>query len=297
MFHATAKNLPVKKHILFITALFFSAISFSQEVSLTDSIIYFDKTPVALYHKTLSNSTPRYNIDIYNFSKDTLITATVIKFDAPVDNLKAFYYYELVFPSIADTFSIYVEDEAFPLVLGKMVRDYKLIVNNSIDKNSVGQLKQSYPGGPALTAKVKAVEDYLNETRNYYEQAERDRTKPVSISNGGNIMQDDKTIGRIRETELPGNSRGWDEMSLQAGFTKDVVPFVGERPRPKELEISFENGRIIDLDRFSSKYFDGMRKQDRGYKLYQASRKKITPGSYEDHRLKRICFLIEEYAL
>lgn len=227
----------MKKNILTLVSIFTSAALFSQEVTLTDTIIYFDKTPIALYHKTLSSSTPRYNIDVYNFSKDTLVTATIIKFDAPVDNLKPFYYYELVFPSITDTFSIYVEDEAFPLVLGKILRDYKLISNNNLDKTAVTNFKQTYPGGPALTARIKAVEDYLNETRNFYEQVERDRTKPVSISNGGNIMQDNKTIGRVRETELPGNSRGWDNMSLQAGFTNDVVAFVGEKPMPKELEI------------------------------------------------------------
>jgi hypothetical protein len=220
-----------------------------------------------------------------------------MKYNAPVDNLKPFFYYQLIFPSVADTFLIYIEDEAFPLMLGKIIRDYKLINDSRINKNNVSNFKNHYPGGPALMAKVKTVEDYLNETRYYYEQVERDRTQPVTITNGGNVIQDNKTVGRVREIEIYGSNPRWDDMDLRSGYTKGFVPFVGESPRPKELEISLENSRIINLDQFSRKYFDGMRKQDRGYKLYLASKKNITPGSYEDHLLKRICYLIEDYAL
>jgi|GEM_PF-5163922 len=49
----------------------------------------------------------------------------------------------------------------------------------------------------SLESKIEVMMKYLNETRNFNYQAERDRSKPVYLINEKTIMQDSTLIGYI----------------------------------------------------------------------------------------------------
>lgn len=265
---------------------------FAQDVRLNDSVIFINNKPVALYAKELNKTILRYNMEVYSFTNYILIKAEAIKFDAPVQELKPFCYYELSFPPLNDTFAFYIEDEAFPIVLAKIIRDYKLISNDKLDRKAVNYFKSAYPGGPALAAKIKEVRDYLDETRNFKYQVVRDRTKPVSIVNGKIIMQDGVKIGWIQKdnagppvvnrfqtvqtttpqgdynTEIAGSCRIYMTSEIVAGGAYGVG-----------INYPLSKGEI-------------------GYNLYKLSvPKKIVPRSIDDILLSRICALIENYSL
>jgi hypothetical protein len=279
----------MKKIVPALLGCFFTTVSFAQDVRLNDSVIFINNSPTALYSKQLSNSPPRYNMEVYSFSNYVLIKAEIVKFDAPVDELRPFYYYELTFPPAEDTFAVYIEDEAFPLVLAKMIRDYKLISNDQLDMNGVKRLKAHYPGGPALIAKIKEVQDYLDETRFLFDQVIRDRTKPVRIINEKTIMQDSIKIGYIDNMNLnlqvANRSLQIQQLATQSDYNKTIAD---------ACIIYMENGRI------ASKYGEGfpshIGKRERGYDLYQSSKSKnVVPGSVQDLLLLRICILIAEF--
>lgn len=278
----------MKRNILLLITVFLVSISFAQEISIGDSVIFFDKKPVALYAKELSKTPLRYNIEILNLNYQSLIKAEVMKFDAPVVELKPFYYYELTFPTIKDTLAIYLEDEAFLLVLSKIIRDYKLIRNNTLNEFAYRRFKMTYPGGAAFMAQMKSVVDYLDETRNFREQVIRDRTKPVSLTNGRVIMQDGKKIGIIALSTAP-------------PILQTVVPFDYAGQVPEEYQVQLLSGRVVDLKKLSSgasyyifdKESDGL-----GKKLYNKSfALGGVYGTNDDRKLKTICYLIENYAL
>jgi len=193
--------------ILSSIILLSSFIAAAQEITLSDSIIYFDNKPAAYYLKTINESDPHYNIYIISLDYELLLAAQVVKFQAPVRELKSFYYYDLILQSNKDTFPMYHEGQAFPLELATLLRDYKLLDNNKISKSSWRKFKYTYTGNADLKAKIKTYENYLVETRFYDEQVERDRTKPVTIENDRIIMQDGKKIGLvITKTSLPGGT-------------------------------------------------------------------------------------------
>ncbi|MGB4845061.1 MAG: hypothetical protein WBP16_11390 [Ferruginibacter sp.] len=278
---------------LFVSTIFTVILS-AQDVRLNDSVIFINNKPIAFYAKELSNSTLRYNIEVYNANDYILIKAEVIKFNAPVPELKPFYYYELSFPPMADTFAIYIEDEAFPLVLAKIIRDYNLISNDQLNKKGVDRFIRSYEGGPALLAKIRSVEDYLNETRNLHEQVVRDRTKPVTIINDRIIMQDGIKIGTIRKT-------GEDPPIGKTAGTNQPPALTGQSEYNKAVaniyRIFLETERQASL--YGQNYTGDLRKGDLGYELYQLSRPKKNNGygSVEDLILQRICLLIADYSL
>ncbi len=278
----------MKKTILLSITAFITSLSFAQEVQISDSVIYFDKKPVALYAKELSPTPLRYNIEILNLNYQALIKAEVMKFDAPVAELKPFYYYELIFPTIHDTFAIYLEDEAFLLVLSKIMRDYNLIKNNTLNEPAYRKFKKTYPGGPAFSAQMKTVVDYLDDTRNFREQIIRDRTKPVSIVNDRVIMQDGKKIGIIN----PGSAPKMDTI---------VRVYVAAINEQDDFQVQLMSGRIVDLKKLSSGanyyYFDKDAYRP-GEKLYHNSilvNSKKGPGN--EYMLRKVCYLIENYAL
>ena len=282
----------MKKYLVILTLIFVKQTLLAQEVKLTDSIILMDNKPVAFFYKELNKSYLRYNIELTNINNDLIIKAEVIKFNAPVDELKPFFYYELTFPPFADTFAVYIEDEAFPLVLGKIIRDYKLITNDQLDKNGVANFKSNYPGGPALMAKIQSFEVYLNGSRYFNEQVNRDRTKPVTIINDRIIMQDGIKIGTISEVQ-----------NLQVtNQSSQIQPLENLRDynsrAANKAQLFFANGRKIDLNTDFTQYEKTLTKGEKGYLLYEISRpKNLSPGSYTDQLLKRICYLIEDYAL
>ncbi len=283
--------------------LFSGTISFCQEILLKDSVIYIDQKPAAFYTTTLSNSMPRYNMEVYNLQRKTVIEAEVIEFAAPVKELKSFFYYELRFPSIPDTFSLYHDGEAFPQALAKIMVDYKFLRGNTIDTGAVNYFKKVSPGGSALQAKINEVTDYLNVTRNFDEQVIRDRTKPVSIINDRIIMQDGIKIGNIntiqnvKETNTPiyatGQKSSYGQAPVNYTYIADYVMKITE-----ETEIHFPNGRKIERDRVRNVYFSWNKKGETGYNLFEISKKKkYKVGSGNENLLRWICFLIEDYDL
>lgn len=286
----------MKKIITVLLAIFITAVLFAQEdVRLNDSVIFINNKPVALYAKEINKAAQRYNMEVYSFTDYVLIKAEVLIFSAPVDELKPFYYYELTFPPTNDTLSVYIEEE-LPTVLSKLIRDYKLISNDQLDKNGVNRLKAGYPGGPALVAKIKTMEDYLNDTRDFNQQVVRDRTKPVIISKKNKIMQDGIVIGSYVHTNLNRQITVYDPtfkarpLESQSSYNKNVADgcliYLG----------NVENNHIVS----SSGYYtrDHLRKKEIGYDLYKiSSSKDIVPGSIEDLILIRICILIEDFRL
>ncbi|MEP7254974.1 MAG: hypothetical protein ABI666_04315 [Ferruginibacter sp.] len=277
----------MKKNILLITAVLITSISFAQEIFISDSVIYFDKKPVALYAKELSKTPLRYNIEILNLNYQSLIKAEVMKFDAPVAELKPFFYYELTFPTVKDTLAIYLEDEAFLLVLSKIIRDYKLIRNNTVNELAYRRFKMSYPGGPAFMAQIKSVVDYLDDTRYFRQQTVRDRTKPVSIINDRVIMQDGKKIGII----FPGSTTVVGP-NVIADYTSQV---------PEDYQVQLVNGRVVDLKKLiggASYYFYDKESYGSGNNLYNRSFPvNNIYGPNGERKLRAICYLIENYAL
>lgn len=280
----------MKRNILLLLAVFNISVSFAQEISISDSIIFFDKKPVALYAKELSQTPLRYNIEILNLNYQSLVKAEVMKFDAPVAELKPFYYYELTFPTIKDTLAIYLEDEAFLLVLSKIIRDYKLIRNNTLNEFAFRRFKMTYPGGAAFLAKMKTVVDYLDETRYFREQVVRDRTKPVTLINDRVIMQDGKKIGIV-----------------YLGTVKPpqavVTAFNYTSQEPEGFQVQLLNGRIVDLQKLSggANYYHFDEKAYRpGEKLYNTSllvKNKGAAGNENEYILRKVCYLIDNYAL
>jgi len=280
----------MKKNILLLITVFFTSISFAQEISINDSIIFFDKKPVALYAKELSKTPLRDNIEILNLNYQSLIKAEVMKFDAPVAELKPFYYYELTFPTIKDTLAIYLEDEAFLLVLSKIIRDYKLIRNNILNESAYRRFKMTYPGGAAFMAQMKSVVDYLDETRNFREQVVRDRTKPVTLINDRVIMQDGKKIGIV----YLGTAKPPEAVVTAFNYTSQ---------EPEGFQVQLLNGRIVDLQKLSggANYYHFDEKAYRpGEKLYNTSllvKNKGAAGNENEYILRKVCYLIDNYAL
>ena len=297
----------MKKIISTLTAFFISAVLFAQDVRLNDSVIFINNKPVALYAKFPSPAASQFNMEVYSFDDYVLIKAEVIKFSAPVAELKSFYYYELTFPPTADTFAVYIEDEAFPIVLAKIIRDYDLISKNELNKKNVTRFISQYNGGPALTAKIKSFEDYLNDTRYFNEQVKRDRTKPVTIINDRIIMQDGVKIGLITVnknytvTNRPA-SIAVDKSSNGQTMTQVTDQVINSAT---ETQILLANDREVE----NSKYYTGwsrenpkekpdnpkLAKEKNLYQVSKAANKKIS--SYTDQLLMRVCFLIEDYAL
>ena len=278
----------MKRTFTTLLSLFSTFILFAQDVRLSDSVIFINNEPVAFYAKSVNESPLRYNIEVYNSNDDVLIKAEVIKFNAPIDELKPFYYYELTFPPTGDTLAIYLEDEAFPLVLGKIISDYKLISKEKLNKRNVGYFRKTYYGGPALKMKLKTYEEYLDRTRYYYEQVKRDRTKPVKIINDRVIMQDGVKIGLVTQLDEFQNRSYYSNTGITNETTtmkRDIEIFL-----LSQRKVDFFNSRDL-LD--NNELFEG-----KGKKLYEISRnKKIAKDSYQDKMLKRVCYLIEEYAL
>jgi hypothetical protein len=293
----------MKNFILTFTACFITAVLFAQDVRLNDSVIFINNKPVAQYAKTSGNSTPRYNMEVYSFDDYVLIKAEVIKFNAPVAQLKSFYYYELTFPPTADTFAIYLEEESFPLVLAKIIRDYDLINKNELNKKNVTRFIHEYYGGPALVAKVKSFEDYLNETRYFNEQEKRDRTKPVTIINDRVIMQDGVKIGLIAV------NKNYQESKVPISVTRDtsnprkpaVVAYDYITTSSTETAILFANGRKVENPDNYYRWNSGNFKKNGGstksnlYQISKEANKKI--GNSSDEYLLYVCALIEDYAL
>jgi len=279
----------------------------AQDVRLNDSVIFINNKPIALYAKELSNSPQRYNMEVFSFSDYVLIKAEVIKFNAPVAELKPFYYYELTFPPVADTFAIYIEEEAFPLVLARIIRDYNLISKNELIRKNVSRFISHYYGGPALLAKIKSFEDHLVETRYFNEQVIRDRTKPVTIINDRVIMQDGVKIGLITENKnFTVTNRPAGIAIDKSSYGQTIVSVTDQVINTSnETAILLYNGRRVDNLRYytawsredpkNKKAQSTIASEKNLYQVSKAANKNI--GNYTDQLLMRVCLLIEDYSL
>jgi hypothetical protein len=297
----------MKKFLPAFFSIFITAMLFAQDVKLNDTAILINDKPIALYAITPGNAPKHNNMEVYSLDDYVLIKAEALKFNAPVAQLKPFYYYELTFPPTADTFALYMEDEPFAPVLAKIINDYKLIDKNELNKKNVSRFINQYPGGPALVAKVKSFEDYLNETRYFDEQEKRDRTKPVSIINNRVIMQDGVKIGLIVV------NYNYSESKVPISVTRDtsnprkpaVVEYDYLTTTSTETDILFANGRKVQNLNYYNKWISEKAKKRQGSpnatsekNLYQISieaNKNI--GAVTDQYLMRVCALIEDYAL
>ncbi|MBL0056656.1 MAG: hypothetical protein IPP31_10825 [Chitinophagaceae bacterium] len=282
----------MKRFFLFLILLSGLARSYSQEVRIADTVLFIDNKPIAYIFAELNNSSLKYNVEIYSLFDQLLIRADVVKFSAPVEQLKPFYYYEMGFPTLPDSLSIYLEDEAFPVVMAKMIRDYKLIKNDQLDRLGVERLRSQYPGVTAFAAKVQGVTNYLNETRNFAEQVLRDRTKPVVVINNRVIMQDGRKIGTVSEYENIQVTNRTDQ--IQPMESESVYNVTAAY----KAIIYYESGRRVSYDNAYTPYLRTLRKGELGYKLYEISKtRNNAPGSYADELLKRICYYIEDFGL
>ncbi len=198
----------------YFAILGFSATSNAQNVSLNDSVIYVDNTPVAYYVKALNETDLHYDVYIISLDKKMLLAAKVVKFEAPVKQLKPFYYYNIIMHATKDTFAVYHKGQAFTQELAELIQKYNLIQNNSISKKNWYNFKHSYDGNAALKLKIRDYENFLNERKFFNEQVLRDRSKPVTIVDDKIIMQDNKKIGLIVP---PKNSQS------QGDFTRVTV--------------------------------------------------------------------------
>jgi len=278
----------MNRYLLSLLLLFPLSVTVAQDITLSDSVIYVDNKPVAFYYKTLNETMPHYNMTVYGLNRKLLIKAEVLKFDAPVHELKPFYYYELTFPPLSDTLTLYSEDEAFSLVLSKIIRDYKLISNNELDKASVTNFNNNYPGRPALLAKIKYYETYLNDTRNFKYQVTRDRTKPVTIKNDRLIIQDGKTIGRI--------------VSASSSYTDpNPTPTNFSNQQRERFQVNLMNDLAVDLKVLgggANEFMFTNNKPEYGEILYKNSLPyNKSKGWFYEYQLRRICYLIENFAL
>jgi len=279
----------MKKLIPALLACFITISAAAQDVRLSDSVIFINNKPVALYEKWLNNSASHHNMEVYSFTDYILIKAEVIQFNAPVEDLKSFYYYEISFPPVNDTVSVFVKDEAFPIVLAKIIRDYKLIDSNQLNAANFRYFKTRYPGKAALLAKINEVNVHLNETRFFNEQVMRDRTKPVSLIDDKIIMQDGVRIGMIgKPVDRPVGTMYYQipELERQSNYNTAVA---------ESIAIYLETQQVAHI---RGNFSPQLTKKDRGYQLYQISKpKNAVPGSVEDLVFRRICFLIEDYSL
>ena len=242
----------MKRCLLILIIAFNAFAATAQEVSLTDSVIYFDKKPVAYYVKSMNESDPHYNIYIISLNMELLLAAQVVKFEAPVRELKSFYYYDLILHAGKDTLAMYHEGQAFPLELATLIKENNLLTGNTINRAAWEKFKYTFNGNAALKAKIKSYENYLVETRYFDEQTVRDRTKPVTIVNDKIIMQDGKKIGLVVPNVPMAN--GGISNSYSTVITRDNNVAVqintnetGSKSLPAgSLQIQLPSNRIID---------------------------------------------------
>lgn len=288
----------MKKYLLTLFISWQVVSAAAQEVAISDSVIYFDKTPVAYYVKEITPTSPHYNVYIISLNKKILIAAQVAVFEAPVRELKSFYYYNLIFQNEKDTVAIYHEGQAFTLELANILKDYHLLDGSKINKDSLTQFKKNYTGNALLLAKIKEFETYLNDDRFFNEQVVRDRTKPLTIVNDRIIMQDGKKIGviAINTADITNNTFS------KVPWTEDPVyyiPINNESPRQanyKNIQVVLPTQRVVDASRVIIDPSDKRNRHDNTHPLYEKSLP-LNKSDRDEAILWAICQLVENYLL
>jgi hypothetical protein len=185
----------MKKLVLILFTVLGNSSITAQDINVADSVIYFNNKPVAYYVKTLNETDLHYNVYIISLDMKLLLTAQVAKFEAPVQELKPFYYYYLIVENEKDTSAIYYKGQAFDIELATLLKTYNLLNGNKINTTAWLKFKTTSKEHYDFINKITEYQVYLNETRNYSAQVKRDRTKPVTIVNERTIMQDGVKIG------------------------------------------------------------------------------------------------------
>jgi hypothetical protein len=291
----------MKKYLLIAVFAFVGAVAIAQDIKLTDSVIYFDKKPVAYYVKELNASNPHYNVYIIGLDKKLLIAAQVVKFESPVRELKSFYYYDLILQNEKDTFAIYHEGQAFTLELASLLQKYKLLEGDAVNRRAWGKFKKEYTGNIALKTKINEYETYLNDTRFFEEQVVRDRTKPITIVNDKILMQDGKKIGLIVANTSTAdiqtnnitfkNIREYDSrMGIQIN-SEQVGPY-----SYNNIQVLLITNRVIDASKVLIEPPGLKNRHSTRHPLYEISFPLNKSSRNEDY-LWGVCQLVENYLL
>ena len=292
----------MKKNILIILLVCSGLAATAQNINLSDSVIYFNNKPVAYYVKALNESDPHYNIYIISLNMQLLMAAQIIKFEAPVRELKSFYYYDLILQNEKDTLAMYHEGQAFPLELATLLKNYKLLDGNKINNNSWRKFKTEYTGNASLKAKIKQYETYLIDTRYFDEQTVRDRTKPVTIVNDKILMQDGKKIGLVvTSTSIPG---GGITTTYNHVVTRDNTAAVeintkdnpGSSSTTEYIQIVLPTNRVVDASKVIIDPQDRRSKHSNPPTLFELSLPLSKEARNED-LLWKVCEYIKNYLL
>lgn len=269
--------------------IFFYIGSYSQDLVLVNDALYNNNQVVAFLKKEVNAGNPFADIKLYNLQKKNIINAVVKKLKAPVRELKSFFYYDIIFPELNDSFSLYYDKEAFSIHFAEIINRYHLIENGQLNLNGVANFKKQY-SQQALSEKIDAIRTYLNDTRNYNHQVERDRTKPVYIINERSIIQDSVVIGYFNITDVPVN--------LDKVATQNPIQRVDFMINPEQkVEIRMTDGTVVE-NRYLQEYFSTMRKNDLGYELFINSKPpKLSMANRYVVLLGLACCLVENYAL
>lgn len=272
--------------------IFFSVVcqqSFSQNMKLQNDVIYENNTAIASYKKMVHATNDATSINVFNKENKLLIKLVAKKMKAPIRELSSFYYHDIIFPGMADSFAVYNPDEALSLHLFSIIEKYQLIKNAEIDSNAVINFKKSY-SQKKFNDKLDEMVKYLEDTRNYHYQVDRDRTKPVYIINEKNIMQDSILIGRFVISDIPRSERSINSNNLMYQTQQIINP-------GQNIDVLLPSGMRVDR-RFFEDYYFGPGQWFIGKDLYNLSKpKKMNDGNYNARLLGLACCLIENYAL
>lgn len=161
-----------------------------------DSTIEIDNHPVALYKRTVNNLMPRYDYTVFNEQGQVLIEARAKIYPPPVQELKSFYYYDVVFPASQDSISVFFDGTLFIERLASFIDEYKLISNGKVDEKAQAKFWEVYDQKDLIEELEERIK-FLNEKRFLDQQVKRDRSAKIEVKDNGNIFQDGKRIGYV----------------------------------------------------------------------------------------------------
>ncbi|HRD59093.1 MAG TPA: hypothetical protein PK504_13680 [Ferruginibacter sp.] len=256
----------------------------AQNLQLHNNVVYENNKPIAVFTKQLYNNSGEIGLTIANNNK-ILFTVVPKKFKAPVKELRSFYYHELIFNNGNDSLAFY-STESLILHVFNLIKEYNLIPGGIANAESFATLKKMY-NRQSLESKIEVMMKYLNETRNFNYQAERDRSKPVYLINEKTIMQDSTLIGYIMITE-------------QFQSTNSLLQATNQMVNPNEaITVQMVSNIEVQPEMFRDCLPNiGQMNKMMGNALYKISKpSKLTDANIYCKRLALACCLIENYAL
>jgi hypothetical protein len=220
-----------------------------------------------------------------------LVEAHVVKFEAPVVELKPFYFYKIIFPTQGDTFSIYHYGQAFTVELATILKDYKLLDGNKINRTSYVKFRRDYRNNRSLATKMHEFIVYLNESRFFNEQVIRDRRKPVTIVKDRIIIQDGKRIGTlVKGSELAGgNIQYLNGRTVNHEQTPSNI-VIQKTTNESYMQVMLPTSRIVDASKIN------LGPKEQRPKLFEIS-VPVNKEASNEQLLLNLCKLIENYLL